>query len=615
MNAPTIGRVVFLLDATGHLQQAAALAFASNAVCLATSRELAVGASKGGGAGARAEHPIATMHRLLHSKWKRRLLAWVILRMDVHFAGPDGLPAPFLQHYRSRFDNRLQPARELGGLGDFTFVVVERARALAACGEGRAGAGEDSKGRAAESKGRPAESKGSAGEEFARFRFICFREVEDALRFFSDWLAAQRRAPGPQQAMSLMEAGPSNAETPRKWIIDIDAKVADLRAAAILCWPEQGCTNADEAHLHHAVVQYARALSRGLHALGFTPRACNFALKCRHRRGAEGGYHKLSWHVTLCAMAPYAQLRAAMTIIHERLCPPELLAARDAKAEVPTGLMRSEWLMAYFSDTHIGANSKGQFMQALGSRKVVANVQVDPGESAFEFCGIFDAGSGMAVRAPSEIVRFAATSMSLCDPWCVPLQCGEEPGVGRRGKRPAPSAPEGAGGGKRQEQPPPQRGLARWDLLPQSDAPWMLPLLCDPATTTLKEIPSMANPEHMAYAVSNLLKSGRGDIVFYANVVRPRLCPRHIAYADDAHAIHRHGSNNMIAVCVREHNESSQLRKEGLEPPFSVHRLFTRCFSQKCMQHAVNGNPWVELKPQHCHRVRALCAKPAGGKG
>ena len=107
--------------------------------------------------------------------------------------------------------------------------------------------------------------------------------------------------------------------------------------------------------------------------------------------------------------------------------------------------------------------------------------------------------------------------------------------------------------------------------------------------------------------VTALVNSGCGEVVFYAKVLRPRLCPRHLAYAEDASAVRRHGRNHLMAVCVRQHNEGSRLRRAGMEEPFEAHRLFARCFSVKCRCVPAPGT-WVELTREHWNRLQRLTA-------
>jgi hypothetical protein len=123
--------------------------------------------------------------------------------------------------------------------------------------------------------------------------------------------------------------------------------------------------------------------------VGFTRTCCPFALKTRHQRHEEGGsYKKLSWHLTLMAFASYSEWRQVMQFAEKKGYPAEIKkfirmkkSILDGSAAVAEPLARNNvWLAAILADSHILANSKGQYLQTLHSEKV------DPGTPASGGC-------------------------------------------------------------------------------------------------------------------------------------------------------------------------------------------------------------------------------------
>jgi hypothetical protein len=142
---------------------------------------------------------------------------------------------------------------------------------------------------------------------------------------------------------------------------------------------------------------------------------------------------------------------------------------------------------------------------------------------------------------------------------------------------------------------------ARWECLPAADSKWIRGLLDGGPTCTLSKLPCMENEMLMPLEVSNLLLAGRARVEFYAYVTHALLCPRHLLLGTRLHS-HAH-NDKLAAVCITE-----DMHFEGRT--IQCVRLFTRCFSVKCLEQYQRQSPtsinWVELKPQHHLRYKRL---------
>lgn len=138
----------------------------------------------------------------------------------------------------------------------------------------------------------------------------------------------------------------------------------------------------DRVNIHASVIRLGQAISGFLLFSGFTRSGCSFALKTRHQKEGNG-YRKLSWHVTLLAFAPYSEWRQAMLHTERMGYSVEikkLLRHKQAylagSSAIPDGvnmqalLAGNPWIAALLADSHILANSKGQYLQTLCSEKV-----------------------------------------------------------------------------------------------------------------------------------------------------------------------------------------------------------------------------------------------------
>ena len=289
---------------------------------------------------------------------------------------------------------------------------------------------------------------------------------------------------------------------------------------------------ADEARLHARVHAFAADACRRLHAANFAPRVPGFALLTRHRS------NKRSWHVVLLVLAPYPQWRAAMLAIDEGL--------RGAHPEA-----------AAIYDPAVLRNSRGQYMQTLHSCKVPAS----PGAEGFRFHSLHLPPFDSPEAAPTPQVQELLASALLPDPHSfasLPFHAlqKEEAKTKKRSRR----AALGSSG--------------EWEGLP-AFAREML----EGEGTALHRVESVRQPPPH---VAELLHAGLGEVTWQAEVLRPRLCPRALAHRG---AAHRHSSNHLLAMAVRE----SMPRER------TAHRAFALCFSDKCCKLGVQR--WVELLP------------------
>lgn len=271
-----------------------------------------------------------------------------------------------------------------------------------------------------------------------------------------------------------------------------------------------------------------------------------------------------------------------------------------------------DWLMALLADSHILANSKGQYLQTLHSEKV------EPGKAAtgrrFKFEGVYRHDGmllpGILSPESSEwnLMAYAATSLAMQDPWSVVARKmettgvteEEEPAMRKKTKRNA-STEEGAQ--KKSRKPERDEDLNRWELLPKEDAAWMRGLLDVPGASFLTILPCIKDEKIMPMEVVNIVNGGRGKILFYANVVHVVLCPRYLV---NGNAIHKHHNDSAVAICVSE-RIMTPTKTEGVR-----HRLFVRCFSEKCLHFCRTSkamkfpSKWEEYTQSHFIRYKRL---------
>ena len=300
-----------------------------------------------------------------------------------------------------------------------------------------------------------------------------------------------------------------------------------------------------------------------------------------------GGYKKLSWHITLMAFAPYSDWRRAMrfTEIHGYSADIKTsLKQKDAylNGSLPSPTNYDEWGVALLADSHILANSKGQYIQSLHSEKVEAGTPATG--IRFKFEGVYN-HNGLLHReilqlgsSEADLMAYVATSMSMQDPWSIVAEKKvfveeEEDAVKKRATKRKHSEENLASSSKptgKKESKSNGSSLDNWELLPKSESKWMRGLLEVPGASFLTTLPCIKDEKIMPSEVFNIVNNGRGQILFYANVVHVVLCPRYLV---NGNLIHRHHNDSAVAICISEN-----VAGRGV-----VHRLFVRCFSEKCM--------------------------------
>ena len=152
-------------------------------------------------------------------------------------------------------------------------------------------------------KARQDEKRANVNGEVAQRVFMSFANAGLALNFFETWLHAQARTEF-QRATCLLECG-THDDTLRKWVLDVDASVTELKKASM--WPAKG-----GAELHALTMAMAVSVSTALHELGFLHRPCHFAVTSRHTP------KKMSWHITLDALASHERWREALTALESK---------------------------------------------------------------------------------------------------------------------------------------------------------------------------------------------------------------------------------------------------------------------------------------------------------
>ena len=470
------------------------------------------------------EHPLCALGRL--SGDERETLALAIRECPDDFFRPadplyeDATLRGFIAQYQ--WEWHMQQARDaalMDGKGGFTFALVVLAKS----------------------------DKDPSGE-FELFRFCCLNTAGDALRFLLRFMRMQRCEGHPA---CLMECGPALPHlSARKWILDIDGKCSDLLQAGILP-PETTCIDrVQAAQIHSKVVRLGCAIAKGLCDLGYTVRTCHIAVKTRHAPLGDG-YSKLSWHLTLCVMGMYAQLRAAVTAVSAAFCPPEIASAKQNHTPIPPDYLSHVWAMFYCLDDHILDNTQGQNIQVAESRKVLRGDHRPAPTFAVDTLYL----DCMRQKWPKDnsSLAYAVTSMSLPDPWSIPLVEKELPDVAVAAPRPP--------------RPLVQRSAvaAEWGLLP---CPWMVDFLR--ASDGTSRLTPVSSSWRLPQPVEVEVARGGADILFLSNVLHPARCPRHAVHQD---VLHRHGGNGVAAVCARLRNPA-----EG-QP---AEHLFVFCYSRKC---------------------------------
>jgi hypothetical protein len=218
------------------------------------------------------------------------------------------------------------------------------------------------------------------------------------------------------EATCLMECGPPDDTMCRKWIIDIDAAYNELKDFGLL-EDSTLCSDQDKINIKNAVISLGTSISCFLQKVGFTRTACHFALKSRHQKG-ERGFKKLSWHLTLLALAPYSYWREAMQYTEKFGYSSQVKKLIKQKGGNGGELLKTDgWVAALLADSHILANSKGQYLQTLHSEKVEAGVTATG--KRFHFDGLYNHKGEMQREfferetPDRQLMEYIATSLSM----------------------------------------------------------------------------------------------------------------------------------------------------------------------------------------------------------
>ena len=536
----------------------------------------------------RKKHPLDALARA-KTNFERHCLMRLILADDCRVLPPSGMVMisiiKGMADLSSIFGDQMHTT--LSALGErtpYTYQLVQRVKA------------------------KMEEKRVTSNGEVAKRVFISFNNAGLALNFVEAWLYAQQltfqQSSSYGEATCLLECGTHDA-TLRKWVLDVDASIQELKKQPLL-WPSAAGEQQDaiKAKLHEHTMAMAVAVSTALFELGFLYRPCHFSVTTRHSA------KKMSWHITLNALASHDRWRTAIGAM-------ELKYGQDTLG-----------LMYDFVDKGTKNNSKSQYMQARGSTKVAPGIKADG--NYFRDVGLFD-GFGRQVEVPASrysILFYAATSVVVHDPWSLPFvsAVGEAEAEVVKGmlerkrklsrssssgsrKKPttATTTPAAAGHSssvKEEEadiiQAQMPLHMTSWDALPETEASWMRGLVeRKDGVTKLVTIPSMANPQYWCDTAVQLVNAGRGVVKLYAKVLNPALCPKHLKAMQK---VYRHGSNHSMLVVVEESHPSCK---------GTSYRLFMRCFSDKCRlikSPHCSGCGWVELCKPDFFMVRAAAA-------
>lgn len=364
--------------------------------------------------------------------------------------------------------------------------------------------------------GAPAKRKHVNGET-VRNRFVAFRDAAETLRFFLEWDAAEAAASLADKTM-VFECGSYADDIQRKWVIDVDADLAKLTERQRAEWSAGP----------DAIVAFATSIGEHLRRLGYLRRPCHIAITSRHVPGK-----KLSWHVTLCALASFAQWREAMRRVVK-------LLDKDP--------------MQAFVDERILRNSKSQFIQILGSTKVTMGYPCNG--ICFEPVGLYHNGAPLPM--PPRHLFFAATSLMVQDPWSLPFARVEtKPTEAMCAKQKKKTTSVDAPKTKTGSCTPPQA--------------WMRTLI---GTAHFTTPPCIQSQDATCSGID------KKNIMFYACAIDPAMCPRTFAAEG---RVYQHGSDrNAIVVCTASRLFmrcfSSKCKKHPVPP-----------------KRAAGGGVWVEL--------------------
>jgi len=307
----------------------------------------------------------------------------------------------------------------------------------------------------------------------------------------------------------------------------------------------------------------------------------------------------MSWHITLHALASHDVWRSSICKL-------------DAHYKANRGA-REEWLMYKYVDETTKRNSKGQYMQILGSTKVKPGCAQEG--HFFRMDGLFDCdGRPLLLPSPSPlslsscgiIMAYAATSIVIHDPWSIPFTqassfIGFDDSKKRKpsmdsNKKPITKKPTTATTNKNDSNESDESAIkakASWAELPEEPRKWMV----DFVRGTPKYIPSMSKPSNWCGEVTKLIETGRAKLLVYAYIDEPAVCPRFLKIKG---AQYKHQNNEKCVVMCVEEAHTTCSRKS--------YRMFMRCFSSTCkaLTSPRYAQGWIEVTYDDYRQLQTL---------
>lgn len=446
--------------------------------------------------------------------------------------------------------------------------------------------------------------------------FICFSRVDVCVAFYLNWIQLQREAVNSQtwtQVSTLLECGVmNNREHCQKWVVDIEATFQDLYDQKLIA-DNHGITDLETSDLHRQVILIGCAISNALKTAGILKEPCLFTILTRHNS------KKMSWHITMNALAPHRIWRQLMFTMEKDI--------------LKHGM---EWLRMYqFVDKAVRNNSKSQYMQTVGSSKVSQTLKtLSTDYPCFQYDGIYNARGELLTNLShlssqndvQTVMRYVSCSMMIHDPWCIPFSShcfihqndasGSIDALCRTKDRKRATAPLLVDNGVLPNYPkedcslsvqpqPKDWDLASWNILPAHVREWMQGFVETPGVSRLSFLPSMKKSSNICENVARLTSMGKAEVVVHAYVYDNNVCPR---YFKVQRRDYRHSSNSKcVVMCIRLLTSEAQQQHSKHKKPKSSpdtfpeksehYRLFVLCMSCKC-KHIVNAtNPrgWLEI--------------------
>jgi hypothetical protein len=338
------------------------------------------------------------------------------------------------------------------------------------------------------------------GEALKRV-FISMPDVKSSLEFVKDWLTSQKNASS-EDATCMLECG-THDQTLRKWVLDVDASIADLSSGGLVADSISGPSEKEIEFMQSATLEMASGISQWMYEMDFLHEACSFAVTSRHSKV------KMSWHITLHALGCHELWRSCMFQLDEYVA----------------STKKTKWIMYKYVDGSTKRNSKSQYMQIIGSTKVKPGCDHDG--NFFKREGLFDCDGQPMLQSStlSDEMFYAATSMVIHDPWSLPFKCQKfvpnekkrktQVSISRAQETIATKCLKGDCG-----------GLTSWENVPLEQQKWMRHFIDGSAAADLKCIPTMTQAKNWCDDVMRLVNTGRGTLLLYAYVNNAAACPR-----------------------------------------------------------------------------------------